>query len=99
MSEAPPPEPNANVPASAAAPVSGLVLSPRERRLALLLIAVTLISALATGLLWQKLERIQEDLARRSADSGTTAIEARSEWMVKSLMSCPSRVILPAVGS
>ena len=82
MSEAPPPEPNANVPAStrdsAAAPASGLTLSSRERRLALLLIATALVSALAIGLLWQKLERIQEDLARRSADSGAAAIEART---------------------
>ncbi|RYX97855.1 MAG: hypothetical protein EOO28_02050 [Comamonadaceae bacterium] len=32
----------------------------------------------ASGLLWQKLGNIQEELARRSADSGSQAIEART---------------------
>ena len=34
--------------------------------------------AISSGLLWQKLSAIQEQLARQSADSGALAIEART---------------------
>ncbi len=46
-----------------------------------LAIAVALLAAgglLASGLLWQKLGNIQEELARRSIDSASQAIEART---------------------
>ena len=45
------------------------------------LVLVALLAAaglLASGLLWQKLNNIQEELARRSLDSGAQAIEART---------------------
>ena len=40
--------------------------------------AVALAALLASGLLWQKLSSIQEQLARQSADSGAQATEARA---------------------
>ena len=40
--------------------------------------AVALIALLISGLLWQKLGSIQEQLARQSADSGALATEARA---------------------
>ncbi|NMM10128.1 MAG: hypothetical protein HHJ16_07640 [Polaromonas sp.] len=48
------------------------------RKWALLMAAVAAASLLFSGLLWQKLGTIQEELARRSADSGAQAIEART---------------------
>ena len=61
---------------AAAAPTSGTLVVPR-----FLAIAVAALAAgglLASGLLWQKLGTIQEELARRSTDSGAQAIEART---------------------
>ena len=49
-----------------------------DGRFALFFMAVLAASALASLLLWQKLERIQEELARRSADSTAVSIEARA---------------------
>jgi uroporphyrin-III C-methyltransferase len=46
-----------------------------------LLLAVALLAAaglLASGLLWQKVSNMQEELARRSTDSGAQAVEART---------------------
>ena len=46
-----------------------------------LLLVVALLAAaglLATGLLWQKVSNMQEELARRSTDSGAQAVEART---------------------
>ena len=43
-----------------------------------LLGAVAAAALLSSGMLWQKLSTIQEQLARQSADSGALAIEARS---------------------
>lgn len=43
-----------------------------------ILIAILLATALACGLLWQKLSLVQQELARRSADSGNQAGEARA---------------------
>ena len=46
-----------------------------------LLLAVALLAAaglLASGLLWQKVSNMQEELARRSLDSGAQAVEART---------------------
>ncbi len=46
----------------------------------LLLVAALLAAAglLASGLLWQKVSNMQEELARRSTDSGAQAVEART---------------------
>jgi len=40
-------------------------------------LALAALSLLASGLLWQKLSNIQEQLARQSADAGSNAVEAR----------------------
>ena len=59
-----------------AAPASGMLAVPRP-----LAIGVAVLAAgglLVSGLLWQKLGNIQEELARRSTDSGAQAIEART---------------------
>jgi uroporphyrin-3 C-methyltransferase len=41
-------------------------------------LAIAAVSLIASGMLWQKLSNIQEQLARQSADSGANAIEART---------------------
>jgi uroporphyrin-3 C-methyltransferase len=41
-------------------------------------LAVTALSLAVSGMLWQKLSNIQEQLARQSADAGSNAIEARA---------------------
>lgn len=48
------------------------------RKWGLLVAALAAGGLLASGLLWQKLGNIQEELARRSIDSGAQAIEARA---------------------
>ena len=48
------------------------------RKWALLVGALAAAGLLVSGLLWQKLGNIQEELARRSTDSGSQAIEART---------------------
>lgn len=87
MSAVPPIEPTPPaevpvVPVGAAAPPPALpsrrdrVVLPRAVVYSILLLSGL---ALATsGLLWQKLSTIQEQLARQSADSGANAIEARA---------------------
>lgn len=45
---------------------------------ALFFLAFAALSALGSGMLWQKLSTIQEQLARQSADSGAQAVEART---------------------
>ena len=57
---------------------SGRPASDAFRKWALLFAALALAGLLASGLLWQKLGNIQEELARRSTDSGAQAIEART---------------------
>ncbi len=42
------------------------------------LVALTAVALVVSGLLWQRLGGIQEQLARQSADSGANAIEART---------------------
>lgn len=42
------------------------------------LVVLAAIGVLLSGLLWQKLAHIQEELARRSAESGAQAVEART---------------------
>lgn len=73
----PPPE-SAAPPAVAAVPVTLARLDsvPRSWLLAVALIAAS--GLLVSGLLWQKLSNIQEELARRSLDSGAQSIEART---------------------
>ena len=54
---------------------------PAGKSTRLLLLAVALLAAaglLASGLLWQKVSNMQEELARRSTDSGAQAVEART---------------------
>lgn len=41
-------------------------------------LALSAVALVSSGLLWQKLSNIQEQLARQSADSGANAIEARA---------------------
>lgn len=62
-----------NVPAPAA---PGVLQIPQKLALALAVLVAA--GLLTTGLLWQKLGNIQEELARRSTDSGAQAIEART---------------------
>jgi len=50
----------------------------RSRIWALALLLLALVGAVGSLLLWQKLSHVQEELARRSADTGTQAIEART---------------------
>ena len=57
-------------------PASDTWLVPRKW--ALVVAALAAGGLLASGLLWQKLATIQEELARRSLDSGAQAIEARA---------------------
>jgi uroporphyrin-III C-methyltransferase len=49
-----------------------------SRKWALLVVALAAAALLSSFLLWQKLSTIQEELARRSTDSGAQAIEART---------------------
>ncbi len=71
------PAPAAGVPAPAPAPSprAGIVVA---RPLFYLLLVLSLVALVASLLLWQKLSDIQEQLARQSADSGATAVEART---------------------
>lgn len=76
-----PPAPAPETGAGAPAPPSdstraGQVSVPRWA--ALLFVLLALAAAAASGMLWQKLHHIQEELARRSADAGTQAVEART---------------------
>jgi uroporphyrin-III C-methyltransferase len=48
------------------------------KKLAYVVLALGALALLVSGLLWQKLGNIQEELAKRSLDSGAQAIEART---------------------
>ena len=48
------------------------------KKLAFAMLALSAAAVVVSGLLWQKLSTIQEELARRSLDSGAQAIEART---------------------
>ncbi len=64
-------------PVSAASPApSDAVQIPRKWVLAIGVVGGA--ALVVSGLLWQKLDTIQEELARRSTDSGAQAIEART---------------------
>lgn len=67
---APPPPP----PQAGAAP--GAVVVARGLMYALIVIAA--LALVTSGLLWQKLSNIQEQLARQSQESGNNAVEART---------------------
>jgi uroporphyrin-III C-methyltransferase len=74
------PTPAAHVvtPDAAPAPAAGAGRRPVARALVLVLGAIAVVALLLSGLLWQKLALIQEQLARQSADAGFNALEARS---------------------
>ena len=69
------PAPPDAVPATASAPTREFAV---PKKLAFAVLAVGAGALLVSGLLWQKLGNIQEELAKRSLDSGAQAIEART---------------------
>lgn len=73
--EGPPVEPMLAAPDS---PLAAASPKPASRWLVLSLGAVALAAVAGTGLMWQKLSLIQEQLARQSADSGAQSVEARA---------------------
>ena len=64
------------LPTAVAAPVREYFGVPKK--LAYAVLALSAAAVLVSGLLWQKLGNIQEELAKRSLDSGAQAIEART---------------------
>jgi len=71
--------PSLNTSAPSASPVSPVVSAWWHSRIwALVVLVLALAGALGCLLLWQKLSHIQEELARRSTDAGTQAVEART---------------------
>ncbi len=72
----------ADAPATAAAPASTSATTPAPvalpRAVLALLVALLVLALAASGVLWNRLTGIQEQLARQSADSGAVAIEART---------------------
>ncbi len=66
---------NADPPAAAAGPAAP---APVPRWLVMGLAGAALLALLVSGLLWQKLGTIQEQLARQSADAGAQSVEARA---------------------
>ncbi|MDO9277601.1 MAG: uroporphyrinogen-III C-methyltransferase [Polaromonas sp.] len=76
-----PSTPNSAASASLGAPVSPVSAASawwHSRTWALVVLVLALAGALGCLLLWQKLSHIQEELARRSTDTGTQAVEART---------------------
>ncbi len=72
-----PPEGSAGAPPAAAPGPTPAVRAPNSR-VPLLLVALLAVAALLVGgLLWDRMARMQEQLARQSADSGASATEAR----------------------
>lgn len=59
-------------------PASKTPLAFTRHALTIVLIALSLATALACATLWQKLNFVQQELAKRSADSGSQAVEARA---------------------
>lgn len=59
-------------------PSMSAVRKPLPRPVILILGALSLAALLGSGLLWQKLSNIQEQLARQSAETGVHALEARA---------------------
>ena len=86
LNDLPSTPPAAAAAAPLGAPAAGVAASPTPARarggrggaVTLLLAAVAAAALASSGLLWQKLSAIQEQLARQSADAGAQAIEART---------------------
>ena len=76
MSESPNPSPPPEQPGLDGVTSTRVVTIPRSWAFAVALVAG--VALLVSGLLWQKLGNIQEELARRSLDSGAQSIEART---------------------
>ncbi|MES2398870.1 MAG: uroporphyrinogen-III C-methyltransferase [Pseudomonadota bacterium] len=76
-SSAPPPTPAALVP-EAPQPTVPADFVQLPAKWAWLVAALAAAGLVTSGLLWQKLGNIQEELARRSTDSGAQSIEARA---------------------
>jgi uroporphyrin-III C-methyltransferase len=53
-------------------------MAPRSNKLTAFLIAACAVSLLSSGLLWSKLNNIQETLARQSLDASTQSVEAKT---------------------
>ncbi|MDD2547261.1 MAG: uroporphyrinogen-III C-methyltransferase [Burkholderiaceae bacterium] len=72
--------PSAAPPASSPTPAQASAAQARTSQggVTYALGAVAAIALVSSGLLWQKLSGIQEQLARQSADAGTLAMEART---------------------
>ncbi len=65
--------------ASATTPASPVAPSSKGHSLAVGLLGLVALAGVAgSGLLWQKLSRIQEQLARQSADAGQQSVEAKA---------------------
>lgn len=69
-----PPAVATEAPAATAAPVTGLAAVPHKAVLGVGLLAVA--ALLTTGLLWQKVSGMQEQLARQSGDANSQSLEA-----------------------
>lgn len=69
------PAPSAQAPA---APAQAAPARPVSHVALYLVGTVAVVALVGSGMLWQRLSSIQEQLARQSADSGTQAIEART---------------------
>ena len=64
---------------SSPSPTSGPAVLPARRSLTVWLpIAIALLAMVFSGLLWEKLSRIQGQLARQSADAGQQSLEAKA---------------------
>ena len=80
----PPAQPGTPEPAVLAEPQAAAVMTANAtsvtlpKNWAFAVAAVAAAALLVSGLLWQKLSNIQEELARRSLDSGALAVEART---------------------
>ncbi len=72
------PQPAAPADAAASAPEPGAGNWSVGRSGVIALVLMAAAALLLSGLLWQKLSNIQEQLARQSADSGVQALEART---------------------
>jgi uroporphyrin-3 C-methyltransferase len=70
------PEPVASASPLQASAVAKSIAVPKKWAFAVAMLAVA--ALLVSGLLWQKLSNIQEELARRSLESGARSIEART---------------------
>lgn len=70
-------EPQDPIVESSPAPVAGAGAAVVPRALVYVLIVIAIASLVLSGMLWQRLSNIQEQLARQSQESGNNATEAR----------------------